>query len=99
MHLAFPIFLAGGRNPSRSATLIRRRTMRRNTRSVTATVLMSAVSVASASIVLAVVAGTVHPLPLPGGFGFLPNAASADEGNVDDGPAPLIVRSLPHGAR
>jgi hypothetical protein len=68
MHLALPTLLPGRRYPRRSATLIRRRTTRRKSRSWKAAVLVSALAVASAGLVLAVVARTLRPLPLIGRF-------------------------------
>src|SRR5260221_12465413 len=99
MHLAVPILLADRRNPRRSATLIRTRRTRRESRFKIAAVLMSAAAIAGAGIVLAVTIGTRPLLPL---LRFVPllNVASADVGPVDDdGPAPLIVQTEPPGAR
>lgn len=90
------IFAAGGRR--RSATLIRRRTPRRS-RFRTAAVLIIAVAALSTTTVLAGKSGVLGPLPVLGTFVPVPSAAIADSGPVDDGPAPLAVRTAPLAAR
>jgi hypothetical protein len=98
MHLALPILLHDRRNQRHSASLIRRRTTRRESRFKIAAALLSAVAVAGAAIVLAIMIDTRSPLPL---LHFVPllNVASAEVGPVDDGPAPLTVQTEPAGAR
>jgi hypothetical protein len=98
MHRALPTLLPGRRHPRRFATLIRRRPTRRKSRSRMAAVLVSALAVASAGTVLAVLARSLRPLPLLGRL-MPSNAASADAGPVDDGPASPTVRTEPPGAR
>lgn len=99
MQFALPTRAFAGRRPARSATIVRRRTTRRNTRSWSGAVFISVLAVTSASFVVASVAGMIPPLPLLDRLMLLPNAASAEPRSVDDGPAPLTVRTEPPGAQ
>ena len=100
MHFALPALPPGRRRPARSATLIRRRAVGRKRSSRSALALfMFALAAAATSIVLAAAVGTLYPVPLLGRFLPVPNSAIAESGSVDDGPAPLSVRTLPAGAR
>ena len=90
------ILVASGRR--RSSTLIRRRTTMRS-RSRTVAVVILAVAALSTTIVLAVMSSVLGPLPVLGRFVQVLSAAITDSGPVDDGPAPLAVRTVPPGAR
>src|SRR4051794_7930833 len=100
MHFALPTLPPGQRRPPRSATLIRRRAIGRKRRSRSALALfMFALAAAATSVGLAAAVGTLYPVPLLGRFLPLPDAAIAESGSVDDGPAPLRVQTEPAGAR
>src|SRR5262249_12029087 len=92
-------FVPARQHPLRSGTLIRRRTTRRRSRSLTSALFVLALLLGCATIVLVVLAGALRPLPLLGHFLSVPTGVSAEQGPVDEGPAPLTVRSEPPGAQ